>query len=141
MSNDFPLIGWREWLNLPDLGIVDLKAKIDTGARSSVLHAFNIEVFSRNKSPMISFSVHPWQHNNQYTLQAEAPLLGWRRVRTSSGHLQERPVIVTNVRLSDYEWPVELTLTNRDSMGFRMLGTCAQIRYLSGRDNSNIPLR
>ena len=70
---------------------------------------------------MISFSVHPWQGDTDYILHAQAPLLGWRTVKTSSGHLQERPVIETNVSLSHYQWLIELTLTNRDSMGFRML--------------------
>ncbi len=121
MSDDFPLVGWREWLNLPDLGIFALKAKIDTGARSSALHAFNLEVFQRDELPMISFSVHPIQHNTRYILQAEAPLLGWRTVRNSGGYLQSRPIISTSVCLSEYQWLIELTLTNRDLMGFRML--------------------
>jgi hypothetical protein len=115
-----PVIGWREWLDLPELGIKTIKAKIDTGARSSALHAFHVEAFERDRKNMVRFQVHPWQRNN-YTISTEAELLEWRQVRNSGGTTQLRPVIRTLVKLGSEQLAIELTLTNRDVMGFRML--------------------
>ncbi|ACK69074.1 protein of unknown function DUF785 [Gloeothece citriformis PCC 7424] len=115
------VIGWREWLNLPELGIKHIKAKIDTGARSSALHAFHIQPFQVQGKDMIRFGVHPYQRNNHDTITAEAELLEWREVRNSGGVAQLRPVIKTQVELGEQQWLIELTLTNRDVMGFRML--------------------
>jgi hypothetical protein len=115
-----PVIGWREWLDLPELGIKTIKAKIDTGARSSALHAFHVEAFERDRQNMVRFQVHPKQRNN-YTISTEAELLEWRQVRNSGGQTQLRPVIRTTVKLGSQQWAIELTLTNRDVMGFRML--------------------
>ncbi|MGD2180036.1 ATP-dependent zinc protease [Lusitaniella coriacea] len=119
--SQLPVIGWREYLQLPELGISEIKAKIDTGARSSALHAFDIEYFERDGTPMVSFKVHPRQRDNHPTIQTEAKLLDKREVRSSSGQAQLRPVIQTSVQLGDEQWSIELTLTNRDDMGFRML--------------------
>ncbi|MGD1856583.1 MAG: ATP-dependent zinc protease [Leptolyngbyaceae cyanobacterium] len=118
---DLPAIGWREWISLPDIGLTGIKAKIDTGARSSALHAFDVEHFKRENSNFVRFKVHPYQNNNVDTITAEAELLDIRNVRNSGGQSQSRPVIRTNVRLGKQLWPIELTLTNRDVMGFRML--------------------
>ncbi|WP_013322781.1 ATP-dependent zinc protease family protein [Gloeothece verrucosa] len=115
------VIGWREWLDLPELQIKQMKAKIDTGARSSALHAFHIEQFQDEGKPMISFSVHPYQRDTHHTVIAQAQVLEWRLVRNSGGVAQLRPVIQTRVKLGEKQWPIELTLTNRDVMGFRML--------------------
>lgn len=115
------VIGWREWVSLPDLGIRRIKAKVDTGARSSSMHAFRVEVFEREGARWVRFEVHPVQRNSKRTVQAEAPVLEYRSVRSSSGKATLRPVIVTNVELLGFVWPVELTLANRDAMGFRML--------------------
>jgi hypothetical protein len=120
-STQLPLIGWREWLVLPDLGITAIKAKIDTGARSSALHAFHVQPIERDGQPWVRFQVHPLQRNSDRTLTAEAPLLDEREVRNSGGHAERRPVIQTRVTLNGQHWPIELTLTNRDVMGFRML--------------------
>ena len=114
-------IGWREWLALPELAVRAVKAKIDTGARSSTLHAFNIELFERDRQPMVRFHIYPWQRNTQETIAAEAPLVGERMVRNSGGIETVRPVIVTQVELFGEHWPIELTLVSRDYMGFRML--------------------
>ncbi|MBF2034762.1 MAG: ATP-dependent zinc protease [Leptolyngbyaceae cyanobacterium T60_A2020_046] len=116
-----PVIGWREWLVLPDLHIAAVKVKVDTGARSSALHAFDIHRFIENGVEMVRFQVHPLQRNTAMTVAAAAPLLEERVVRSSGGHAQLRPVIQTRVALGDRCWPIELTLTNRDVMGFRML--------------------
>lgn len=120
-SPQLPTIGWREYLQLPKLGISAIKAKIDTGARSSALHAFDIEYFERDGTPMVNFKVHPRQRDSHHTIQTEAKLLDKRDVRSSSGQAQLRPVIQTPVQLGEEKWTIELTLTNRDEMGFRML--------------------
>ncbi|HHP7230349.1 MAG TPA: ATP-dependent zinc protease [Xenococcaceae cyanobacterium] len=115
------IIGWREIVALPQLNVKQIKAKIDTGARSSALHAFKIEEFELNNKLMIRFQIHPQQRDNKYIVTAEAELLEYRRVTSSGGHAQIRPVILTTVQLEQQQWQIELTLTNRDVMGFRML--------------------
>ena len=120
-SSKVSVIGWREIIALPNLGIAQIKAKIDTGARSSALHAFHVEKFQRDGQEMIRFQVHPYQRDNKHTVTTEAQLLEYREVRPSSGKAQLRPVILTNVELDGVQWQIELTLTNRDVMGFRML--------------------
>lgn len=115
------IIGWREQIALPELGIEEIKAKIDTGARSSALHAFDVQLFERDGQKRVNFKVHPYQRDTSHTIIAEAPLLEQREVRNSGGHAQLRPVILTTVELGGIQWPIELTLTNRDVMGFRML--------------------
>lgn len=120
-QEQLPIIGWREQVALPDLGIAKVKAKIDTGARSSALHAFDVEIFDCNGKPMVRFKVHPYQRDAHRTVIAIAELLDHRQVRNSGGQTQWRPVIQTTVKLNDHTFPIELTLTNRDVMGFRML--------------------
>jgi hypothetical protein len=121
MSKSLSIIGWRERVALPDLGISQIKAKIDTGARSSALHAFDVEPFSRDGKTMVRFKVHPYQRDTHRTVSTEAELIDQRQVRNSGGHAQLRPVIQTMVELNGERWLIELTLTNRDVMGFRML--------------------
>jgi hypothetical protein len=115
------VIGWREWLELPDLGIRRVKAKIDTGARSSSLHAFDVRKFERDGKQFVRFRVHPLQRNTKKTIEAEAEVLEYRKVKSSNGQTQQRPVIVTTVEALGETWQIELTLANRDEMGFRML--------------------
>jgi hypothetical protein len=119
--SDKVAIGWREWIALPSLGIDAIKVKIDTGARSSSLHAFDIETFDRDGAAWVRFVVHPLQRNVATTVQAEAPVLDFRHIRSSSGHITHRPVIRAEIRLDDRQWPIDLTLAPRDEMGFRML--------------------
>lgn len=118
-----PTIGWREWVALPDLAVPAIKVKVDTGARSSSLHAFNVVLFERDGVELVSFEVHPIQRNNTESISAEAELLEMRAVRNpgGGGRSELRPVIETTVRLGEESWPIELTLTRRDQMGFRML--------------------
>jgi hypothetical protein len=118
---DLPVIGWREKVALPELAVTSVKAKIDTGARSSALHAFDVELFERDGVEFVRFKIHPSQHSNKKTVTAEAPLLEMRTVRNSGGQTETRPVIRTLVAAGEHQWPIELTLTNRDVMGFRML--------------------
>jgi hypothetical protein len=120
-TSNLPLIGWREYLNLPQLGIEKVKAKIDTGARTSALHAFNVKTINQENKTWVNFEVHPIQRNSQITVNCLAPLLEYREVKNSGGHAQNRPVILTEIKLGQYLWEIELTLTNRDLMGFRML--------------------
>lgn len=120
-AKQLTVIGWREMLSLPDLGVDRIKAKIDTGARTSALHAFNCQEFQRDGKTMIRFEIHPRQRDNKYSITAEAELLEYRKVTSSGGHSQTRPVILTTIQLGEHQWQGELTLTNRDVMGFRML--------------------
>ncbi len=115
------IVGWREIIALPELGIGKIKAKIDTGARSSALHAFHIEELQRDHKKIVKFQVHPLQRNSKTTITTEAELLEYREVRNSGGVAQLRPVILTAIELGEKTWTIELTLTNRDVMGFRML--------------------
>ena len=115
------IIGWREWIALPDLGIARIKAKVDSGARSSSLHAFDIEPFTRGGVDWVRFKVHPVQRSDAETVALETQILEMREVRSSSGKATLRPVILTRVTLHNRSWLVELTLANRDKMGFRML--------------------
>lgn len=114
-------IGWREWVTLPQLGLDHIKAKVDTGARTSALHAFDLEYFKAPQGLMVGFKVHPLQRDTSVTVEAIVPVLAQRQIRNSGGQVQERPVIVTSLGLGQQTWDIELTLTNRDVMGFRML--------------------
>jgi hypothetical protein len=115
------VIGWREWLALPDLSVPRIKVKVDTGARTSALHAFDVERFERDGVPWVRFAVHPMQRNTVSVQLGEAPLVEERWVRSSSGKQTRRPVILTTMVLGEYRWQAELTLVRRDMMGFRML--------------------
>ena len=116
-----PTIGWREYVSLPDLKIPAIKAKVDTGARSSSLHAFDMELYRKDGLDYVRFKIHPVQRNDELVVEVETPVFDIRRVRSSSGESSVRPVIVTVVELLGVAWPIELTLANRDQMGFRML--------------------
>ena len=116
-----PVIGWREWVALPDLGIARIKAKVDSGARSSSLHAFEMRTFEKDGVQWVRFKVHPLQRTSKKTVLVEARILEYRSVRSSTGVAKKRPVIITEVELLGERWPVELTLASRDNMGFRML--------------------
>ncbi len=114
-------IGWREWLALPQLGIPAIKAKIDTGARTSALHTFSLEEFTAGGQRMVRFGIHPLQKRQDVELFCEARVLERRRVKDSGGHVEKRYVIQTEVALLGAVWLINVTLTNRDAMLFRML--------------------
>ncbi len=116
-----PVIGWREWVSLPDLGVGAIKVKIDTGARSSSLHAFQIETFDRDGVEMVRFTLHPIQRSGRSTGIVEAPLIAKKLVRNPGGREEIRPVIRTPVVWDGIRFDAELNLTSRDEMGFRML--------------------
>ncbi len=114
-------IGWREWVALPELGVSRIKAKIDTGARSSALHAFAVERVRRRGKDVVRFAIHPLQRSSRREVVAEAEMVDERTVRSSNGVHALRPVIITSIEILGEAWPIELTLASRDEMGFRML--------------------
>ena len=116
-----PVLGWREWIALPDLGIDAIKAKVDTGARTSALHAFRIKTFEEDGVRRVRFQVHPLQRRKRPSIECEAEVIDERRVTSSNGQKELRLVIKTPIEIGGKTWPVELTLTNRDEMSFRML--------------------
>lgn len=115
------LIGWREWLALPQLNIPAIKAKIDTGARTSALHTCFLEPFQRDGHDYVRFGLHPLQRRTDIERVCEARVKDRRVVTDSGGHPEMRYIIETSVRLAGKEWPIEVTLTNRETMRFRML--------------------
>lgn len=121
MKRELPHVGWREWVGLPALGVPSIKAKIDTGARSSALHAFDIEMVRRGGNAYVRFVLHPLQRRSGNAVAAEVPLLGERQIRSSNGQVSRRPVIRTAIEIKGERREVELTLVPRDEMGFRML--------------------
>lgn len=116
-----PVIGWREWVALPGLGVERIKVKVDTGARSSAIHAWGVERFRRGGRDHVRFVVHPLQRDTRTAVVAESTVVDERIVKSSSGAAERRLVIVTPLELLGESWPIELTLTERDQMGFRML--------------------
>lgn len=117
----YPIIGWREWVNLPALDIQQIKAKIDTGARTSALHAFSLRPFTENNISKIRFDIHPLQHNTQSVVTCVADVVDRRLVTDSGGHEEERYVIETPITIAGQTWSIEITLTERENMLFRML--------------------
>lgn len=115
------LVGWQEWCALPELKLPAIKAKIDTGAKTSALHAFNVTPFLEHGAYQVKFEIHPIQHNDRVVVSCQAPLVDERIVINSGGHRERRHVIQTLINISGHGWPIEITLTNRDSMQFRML--------------------
>jgi len=119
--SDYKILGWREWVSLPELGIDLIKAKVDTGARTSSLHAFSVDEFRQHGKRWVRFGIHPFQKRVDVEIFCEALVRDQRQVTDSGGHSELRYVIETELKLGSMSWPVEITLTNRDSMGFRML--------------------
>lgn len=115
------IIGWEEWLALPELDLPAIKAKIDTGARTSALHAHLIEPFGPVDAPLVRFAVHPIGGRTDVEITCSAPIIDRREVTSSNGERETRYVIMTNVRMGQRTWPIEMTLTNRETMAYRML--------------------
>lgn len=142
-----PLLGWREWLALPELNIERIKAKIDTGARSSALHAFAIEPYRKGGQHWVMFAIHPMQKHTDSVIECHAPIKDRRFVSDSGGHKQRRYVIESQLLLGQSLISAEITLTNRDNMQFRMLlGRTAMngrfiidpsASYVQGKPNNN----
>ncbi|MDP2571457.1 ATP-dependent zinc protease [Vibrio penaeicida] len=115
------IVGWREVLSLPELRLDRIKAKIDTGARTSCLHAYKLETFIQNSTLWVRFWMHPEQDNTELSQVCEAKVIDERIVRDSGGHEEKRYVVETLLSLGGKQWPIEITLTNRENMRFRML--------------------
>jgi hypothetical protein len=132
LSTQKTMLGWREWVALPELGIRLIKAKIDTGARSSALHAYTIDPYFIGGRRWIMFAIHPKQKHRNISIECHAPVKDRRIVTDSGGHKQRRYVIETDILLGQSLIRTEVTLTNRDTMLFRMLlgRTAIDNRYL-----------
>ena len=114
-------LGWREWVSLPDLGLPQIKAKVDTGARTSAIHAFALKTYDEGGLERVEFRMHPNQRDTDTVVVCDAAVVDKRIVTDSGGHKEERLVIETTLRIGDHEWSIEATLTARDDMLFRML--------------------
>jgi ribosomal protein S6--L-glutamate ligase len=121
MSQNKVILGSEEWCSFPELGIPTIKARVDSGAKTSALHAINIAPFIKNDVNWVKFDINPIQNNLKTIIHCEAPLIDKRIVKSSSGFREQRYVIQTSLEIGNSKWPIEMTLTNRDSMGFRML--------------------
>lgn len=120
-SSTRPVVGWREWIGLPSFGVDKIKVKVDTGARTSALHAHRITKFTKDNATYVRFFVHPTQRKKKPEIECTALVVDERDVKNSGGKATKRFVIRTQIKVGDATWPIELTLTNRDEMGFRML--------------------
>jgi len=121
-EKEMKTVGWREWMEIPELGIEHIKAKVDTGARTSALHTFGLEVYESDSGEQrVKFQVHPLQYDSEKFVECDCPVHSSRSVRDSGGHEEIRPFIKVPVVIADFTWEVEMSLTNRDNMKFRML--------------------
>lgn len=121
LKRSLPVLGWREWVAFPQLGVRLMECKVDTGARTSALHAFYVEEFEQDGRKMVRFGLHPRRHDTSKEVHCVCEVADERVVSDSGGHKEKRYIIQTHVVLGNEIWPVELSLTNRDSMRFRML--------------------
>jgi hypothetical protein len=115
------ILGWREWAAFPQLNIPRIKAKIDTGARTSALHAFQVDTFQENGKTKVRFTIHPRQKSIKKVISCVTDLIDIRWVTDSGGHREQRCVIQTDIILGNKCWPIEVTLTSREDMRFRLL--------------------
>jgi hypothetical protein len=115
------IVGWREWVHLPALHVERIKAKLDTGARTSALHAFRVTPFTKDGAAYVRFFIHPLQRKSKPEVRCVALVIDTRSVTDSGGRREDRPVIRTQLKMGKSRYPIELTLTNRDQMGFRLL--------------------
>ena len=143
-------VGWREWIALPELAIDAIKIKVDTGASTSAIHAVHVKRFKEDGRDRVRFVVHPIQRRTDTTVHCVADIFDERQVTSSTGHRETRLVIRTPILIGGRSWPIELTLANRDTMGFRMLlGRAAMhgrllvdpsASYLAGAADADAPL-
>lgn len=121
MKTKLTMVGWREWIALPQFNIPGIKAKVDTGAKTSALHAYFVEPYKQDGEQWVRFGMHPEQNSVEHCVECCAPVVDQRVVTDSGGHREERYVICATLGVGDNEFAAELTLTNRDTMRFRML--------------------
>jgi hypothetical protein len=115
------LVGWREWVALPELGVPAIKAKVDTGARSSSLHTLDMEIFDRDGVDWVRFHVQPLRRYRKIAFEGEAPVVDYRNVRDSGGHTTRRPYIRTRLEMGGHSWQIDINLTERGDLLFPML--------------------
>ncbi|NIR32384.1 MAG: hypothetical protein GWN84_24390 [Gammaproteobacteria bacterium] len=137
-AEDLIVLGWREWVSLPELRIARIKCKVDTGARTSALHTFFIEPFRKRGRQRVRFGIHPYQRRTDVERICTADVVDERMVADSGGHREQRFFIRTPIVIGDQSWLIDLSLTNRDTMRFRMLlgRTSIQGRYLVNAGSS-----
>lgn len=121
MKQQLAELGWREYIDIPELGVTGIKAKVDTGARTSCIHAFSVTTFEKDQNTWVRFGIHPNQDDTETEIWCEAPVSDQRQVTDSGGHKEMRYVINATLKVGEHEFETELTLTNRDTMRFRML--------------------
>ncbi len=121
MAKEKTVIGWNEWVHLPQLGLPRIRAKVDTGARTSALHAFSVDPFTKGGAPWVNFRLNPLQNNRKIIIECEAPVIDRRLVTDSGGRSERRLVIATLAQIGDISRTIEITLTNREKMAYRML--------------------
>ena len=140
MSKQKQILGWREWIGLPPLQVGSIKAKVDTGARTSSLHVADLKVFRLEGIPFVRFTIHPVQKKPFPKIEAHAELHDIRYVKSSTGRQTLRPVIKTDIEIAGHRYAIELNLVNRDLMGFRMLlgRTAIRNKFLIDPGNSYI---
>jgi hypothetical protein len=114
-------IGWREWVALPEFGVGRIKAKIDTGAKTSAIHAYRIQELEQDGASYAEFYLHPMQNRNKPEIFCIAPIVDKRLIKSSNGVAQERLIVRTTLEMGERSWEIDLSLTNRDDMGFRLL--------------------
>lgn len=121
MSDSKRIVGWKEWVGLPELGVNALEVKVDTGAKTSALHTFELEPIETATGLQVKFGLHPDRHSTESVLYCQARVVDQRVVSDSGGHKETRYVIRTPIQVGESSWPIEITLTNRENMAFRML--------------------
>lgn len=121
LAKESLLVGWREWASLPMLNTPLIKVKIDTGAKTSALHAYDLEILEMSSKKYAKFVIHPLQKNESITRCAIAEVIDSRVVRSSNGHKEERVVIRSPIKIGNHYWDIDITLTKRDIMRYRML--------------------
>lgn len=149
--SEYTPIGWREWIMFPDWDYFTIKVKVDTGARTSSLHVVNLKYFEREAKRWVTFEIYPWQKSKEDKIKVSAPVKFFKNVKSSSGCMEKRPVIMAKLKISDKIIETELNLSNRSTMGFRMLLGRAAIKkefivlpgrsYLGKKPNSEIRKR
>lgn len=121
MKPQLPIAGWNETASLPEFSVNAVRVKLDTGAKTSALHAYNVTPFDKKGVPWVKFEIHPLQNNDSVIVECTAPLMDERYIKSSNGQKEKRYIICSLIKIGDYEWPIEITLTNRDEMNYRML--------------------
>lgn len=116
-----PIIGWREWLSIPAMHIEQIKVKVDSGARTSAIHAEDIQIVKKGSKKFVKFKIFPMQKDKKHYHIVTLPMIEERWVKSSVGHQTLRPVVEVEIKLGQFVVPIEVTLVNRDLMGFRML--------------------